>query len=431
MLEDQMRAASPAYAALTQARVINAPELKAKLDEDTVLLEFALGRERSYGWAISRDRITAFRLPARDEIKRAAERLYQLVTAPRRGPARESPAAVRARLKREQAHFVAAASHFSNLMLGPVANELKGKRLVIVPGGELQHLPFTALPVPFCKDLPRCSEQSAGKAPAAAYIPLIAEHEVVILHSASVLASLRLDTRRQRPSKGIAVFADPVFSSDDERFGSRATRSASIEKPGTGVQTRIPRLFSTRAESDVILRNARAGQSLRVLDFEATRALATSGALADYLVIHFATHAFINNDHPELSAIALTALDKQRRPLEGFLRAHEIFNLKLNADLVVLSACKSGLGKEVRGEGLVGLTRAFMYAGAPRVIVSLWSLDDRATAELMARFYKHLLGPDKLTPSAALRAAQVEMWKDSRWSSPYYWAGFIQQGEWR
>jgi CHAT domain-containing protein len=137
----------------------------------------------------------------------------------------------------------------------------------------------------------------------------------------------------------------------------------------------------------------------------------------------------LNSQHPELSGIVLSLVDEEGRSQEGFLRAHEIYNLKLNADLVVLSACGTALGKEVKGEGLAGLTRAFMYAGTPRVIASLWSVRDEATAELMKRFYRNLL-IGKSSPAAALREAQISMSREPRWAAPYYWAGFVLQGEW-
>ena len=157
---------------------------------------------------------------------------------------------------------------------------------------------------------------------------------------------------------------------------------------------------------------------------------ATDAELGQYRVIHFATHGLLNSQHPELSGIVLSLVDGQGRPQNGFLRLHEIYNLRLPAELVVLSACQTGLGKEIRGEGLVGLTRGFMYAGAPRLVTSLWQVDDKATSELMKLFYRGMLGR-KLTAAAALRAAQVEMWRQKDWQSPYYWAAFALQGEWR
>jgi CHAT domain-containing protein len=248
------------------------------------------------------------------------------------------------------------------------------------------------------------------------------------------------------------VLADPVFESDDERVKPKlkgaadapANNSANartrdlppgLERAATesglaGTQLRIPRLPGTRAEAKQILALVPPAQSKGAFDFAASRQTATSADLSEYRYVHFATHGFLDSLHPELSGIVLSMIDEKGNSQDGFLRAHEIFNLKLPAELVVLSACQTGLGKEVRGEGLVGLTRGFMYAGAPRVVVSLWSVNDQATAELMARFYRGML-KQKLPPAAALRAAQVSLLKERRWQSPFYWAAFTLQGEWR
>src|SRR6185503_1848503 len=155
-----------------------------------------------------------------------------------------------------------------------------------------------------------------------------------------------------------------------------------------------------------------------------------SDQLSQYRIIHFATHGLLNSEHPELSGLVFSLVDRQGKPQNGFLRLHEVYNLNLPAELVVLSACQTGLGKDVKGEGLVGLTRGFMYAGAARVMASLWQVDDLATAELMKLFYANMLG-DGMRPAAALRDAQVEMWKQKQWRAPYYWAGFTLQGEWK
>ena len=149
-----------------------------------------------------------------------------------------------------------------------------------------------------------------------------------------------------------------------------------------------------------------------------------------YKIVHFATHSLINNQHPELSGVVLSLVDEQGQPQDGFLRLYEIYNLKLSADLVVLSACQTALGKDIKGEGLVGLTRGFMYAGAPRLVASLWKVSDNATAELMNRFYQKML-VEHLRPAAAMRAAQISMLKQKQWNAAYYWAGFVLQGEWQ
>jgi CHAT domain-containing protein len=190
------------------------------------------------------------------------------------------------------------------------------------------------------------------------------------------------------------------------------------------------RLRFSRQEADAVAALAPANGSLKATDFAASRATATSPELGGYRIVHFATHGLVNNHNPELSGIVLSLVDEAGRPQDGFLRLHDIYNLKLGADLVVLSACRTALGKDIRGEGLVGLTRGFMYAGAPRVLASLWNVDDRATSQLMRQLYVGVLKQNQ-SPAAALRAAQVAMWKSSRWQSPYYWAAFAMQGEWR
>jgi CHAT domain-containing protein len=265
-----------------------------------------------------------------------------------------------------------------------------------------------------------------------------------MLPSASVLAEMRRELAGRKPAaRAVAVLADPVFASDDPRLRP-ASKTAPAEAPlpardltrarrdvglaGSGAA--FPRLAFSRREAEAIVTAAGPGRSAKALDFEASRARATSDDLSNYRIVHFATHGLLNNHHPELSGIVLSLLDRQGQPQNGFLRMHEIYNLKLPAELVVLSAGQTGLGKEVRGEGLVGLVRAFMHAGAERVMASLWKVDDAATAELMKRFYRGMFSQG-LRPAAALRAAQLEMWQQERFSAPYFWAAFVLQGEWQ
>jgi len=207
--------------------------------------------------------------------------------------------------------------------------------------------------------------------------------------------------------------------------------NASARQSGVaGDGVRLPRLLGTRREASEIVKLVPATQYREALDFAASRVTATDPDLSQYRYVHFATHGFLNSDHPELSGIVFSMFDERGAPQDGFLRPQEIFNLKLAADMVVLSACQTGLGKDVRGEGLIGLTRGFMYAGSPRVVVSLWNVNDEATAELMARFYRGIL-VDKLRPAQALQTAQLSMINDKRYAAPFYWAAFTLQGEWR
>ena len=268
------------------------------------------------------------------------------------------------------------------------------------------------------------------------------------LPSASALAVLRKETAGRRPAaRTVAVLADPVFDKDDERIKltitdrSRKESGSEASAPAVGDLTRateevigaggtISRLPFSRAEAEAILSVAPKAGSLRALDFNASRATATSTELSQFQIVHFATHGLLNRTHPELSGIVLSLVDQQGKPQDGFLQLHDVYNLDLPAELIVLSACQTGLGKSVWGEGLVGITRGFMYAGTKRVVSSLWGVQDLATAELMKRFYRAMLGEKQMRPAEALRAAQVEMWRSSRWRSPYYWGGFVLYGEW-
>ena len=272
------------------------------------------------------------------------------------------------------------------------------------------------------------------------------DHEIVNLPSASALAALRRETIARRPApRTVALLADPVFELDDPRVSlevrkaapkrarrpatadlGRALRDGGINNDGFG----LPRLLYSRAEAKAITALAPADAAMIAMGFEATRAKAMSAELSQYRIVHFATHGLLNGEHPELSGIVLSLVDQAGRPQNGFLRLHDIYNLDLPAELVVLSACDTGLGKDVKGEGLVGLARGFMYAGAARVVASLWKVDDEASADLMTQFYRRMLENGK-PPAAALREAQITIWKQKRWMAPHYWAAFVLQGEWR
>jgi CHAT domain-containing protein/Tfp pilus assembly protein PilF len=417
-----IRKASPAYAALTQPQPLGLKEIQQLLEPNTVLLEYSLGDERSYLWAVTQDSMKAFALPKREEIGKVAQEVYQSLTARSVVNSLESPEQRQRRIVDADAQFQQSSTALARMILAPAAAELGTKRMVVVADGALQYVPFAALPLP------------------GATRPLIVDHELVSLPSASSLAVQRLTLANRKPApKGVAVIADPVFSSRDSRFTSRSPSAAAVADDtriiehvgsGSGGPLNVRRLPFTRQEADRILAVAPAASNLRAVDFRANRSLATSGELSNYRYVHFATHGYLDTSRAGLSAIVLSLVDENGKPQDGFLRTHDIYNLKLPAELVVLSACETGLGKEVKGEGLEGLTRGFMYAGARRVVVRLWNVNDKATAALMQRLYVGML-KNKKTPAAALRAAQIEMLRVKQWESPYYWAPFVMQGEWR
>jgi CHAT domain-containing protein/Tfp pilus assembly protein PilF len=444
-----LRASSPHMAELIEPRPFAIAEIQQRvLDPGTLLLEYSLGKERSFLWAVTDSSIHSFVLPAGAEIDRLARRCYELVTERGKQVSFETPEERQQRVASADRGYRDEAARLSAMLLGPAAAFIGNKRLVIVADGALEYVPFAALPDPLSV------ERNGGEGR-----PLIAEHEVVSLPSASVLGVLRKEIAGRRPAPGVvAVLADPVFDRQDPRAQAsqqlEAARTASSRKglktvPGTAGNDKAPvrstreaggpqdtgeerpiRLPFTRAEAEAILGLAPRQSELAALDFDASVKTATSPAMGRYRILHFATHGVLDSQHPELSGIVLSLVDNKGEPTDGFLRVNQIYAMKLPAELVVLSGCKTGLGKEIKGEGVVGLTRGFMYAGAPRVVVSLWDVNDAGTAELMKAFYQAML-KGNARPAEALRAAQLGMMKRPGFSSPYYWASFILQGEWR
>ncbi len=301
--------------------------------------------------------------------------------------------------------------------------------MVIVPDGVLNYIPFSVLTL---------NNQT-----------LINQYELVNLPSSSSLAIIRQNTQNRKPApKTLAILADPIFSADDQRLKtpqklpisptnpylnqlalSRATKTLKKSR-AVGDNNQFTRLPCTRQEAQAILALLPKTETIVAFDDQASLNLAINPQLSQYRMIHLATHGVFNGEDPAYSGIILSLVDAKGTPINGFLRLNEIFNLNLPAELVVLSACETGLGKEIKGEGLVGLTRGFMYAGTPRVLVSLWKVDDQATAEMMTRFYQLIL-EKKLTPAQALREAQLQMQNETEWKSPYYWSAFVLEGEWR
>jgi CHAT domain-containing protein/tetratricopeptide (TPR) repeat protein len=423
-VQADIRQSSPRYAALTQPSPLTLTQIQQELlDPDTLLLEYALLNERSYLWAVTRESLLLWELPGRARIEAAVAEAASLLMARGVAVRGETPSARSQRIAAADAALPKALATLSGMLLQPAAAHLKGKRLLIVADGALQRLPFAALPLP---------------GDAAAQLPLVAKHEIVMLPSASALSVLRAE-QAGRPSapKLLAVFADPVFGSatTGSRNATRILEHLNESTPAGGetatASLAIPPLPYTRQEAIEILKAApSSGSNLSAMGYDANRAAALSPDLGRYRFLHFATHGYVDPDRPGLSALLLSMRDDRNQPVDGFLRANDIYNLRLSADLVVLSACQTGIGKEIRGEGLMSFTRAFLYAGAPRVVVSLWNVNDRATAGLMAAYYRKMLRQGK-RPPAALREAQLELSKQRQWQSPYYWAAFVQHGEWR
>jgi CHAT domain-containing protein/tetratricopeptide (TPR) repeat protein len=397
----RMRREDPALAAMASPEPLTLEQIQREVvDPSSALLEYSLGETRSFLWVVTPGSLHTYVLPPRSRIESAVRSAYRALST-------SAPA-------------VQTLRQLSAMILAPASVEIRAKRLIIVPDGALQYLSFASLLTP-----------GSGR-------PLIADHEIVTLPSASAIAVLRRYPRPRETSRTLAVFADPVFDRRDPRLfvrGAQLTPSnmdsdlaRSVRESGLRDLSRLP---FTRREATAILSLVEPSLRKGALDFDANRRAVMDPDLVNYRFVHFATHGLLNNFHPELSGIVLSMVDASGRSQEGFLSTADVFNLSWNTDLVVLSGCRTGLGKEIRGEGIAGLTQAFMYAGATRVVASLWNVNDAATAALMKKFYQEMLGPKHLAPGAALRAAQLSLQKTKRWSAPYYWAGFVMQGEWR
>lgn len=437
---EQMLEKSPAYAALTQPRVISVDDIQNKIDQGTVLVEFALGDKRSYLWVVTASSINSYELPGRNVIENAANRLREALTARTKAVVGEGLAATMARVDRADTEAWETAAKLSEMLaLDKAVAHPAVKRLVIVSDGELQNVPFSMLPI---SETPEVKAEVSGQkfGSLTGLAPLIAGYEVVMLPSVSVLAEIR---RREASSslsgsaKTVIVMADPVFDGIDARVKRTPVQSAREKGKVRGTRDKVTsqpseifqRLPFTRREANEIISLIPSTSGTKILDFEASRETVNSGLLAQYRIVHFATHGRANDEYPELSGLVLSLVNEKGQARDGLLQLHEIYNLNLPVDMVVLSACETGLGRKVRGEGLIGLTRGFFYAGAKRVVASAWQVNDESTSKLMKYFYQAML-TDQMPAATALRDAQLKMLKLPQRQAPYYWASFTLHGEW-
>jgi CHAT domain-containing protein/tetratricopeptide (TPR) repeat protein len=449
-IENQIRAASPKYAALTAPQPLTLAEVQQKvLDDKTALLEYSLGDEHSYLWAATQGSVALFKLPARAAVDQQAQDLRAALIPPKlrrrivgidvadaqRGLGLSSDPQA---LSGVAAAFASASNALYKTAVEPAAKIIGDRRLLVVADGALNYVPFEAL----------VTGTSGTDYASLPY--LVKTNELVYSPSASVVAIIR-QTATKPAGKNLLLIADPVFNTSDPRAkgaaagaqGSAETRGLSLSSavtdvtgtpasgpaPAGGLQ--LLRLNGTRIEAEQIARLTRAtgGQADVWLDLDANEANMTTRDIKKYRVIHIATHGLLNAERPQFTGIVLSLVGNKSG--DGFLRTDEVFNLNLGGSLVMLSACETGLGKEKRGEGVIGLTRAFMYAGAPTVGVSLWSVADKSTADLMTDFYKRLLATPDASPTASMRAAQVAMIDGKKYAAPFYWAPFVLVGEWR
>ena len=447
-IENQIRSASPRYATLTANNPLTLAEVQQNvLDDQTVLVEYALQAEESYLFAVSKGAVSLFKLPSRANVEKLATDLRaQLIPAKlqRRIVGIDVAEANRglgiaSSAPEDAAPFVAASNALYKAVLEPAAGMIGEKRLMVVADGALNYVPFEVL----------LKSADAGDFSSLGY--LVKTNEVIYAPSASVVAAIK-QQRTKATGRAMLIIADPVFNSNDARAKKGTAPAADAEVRGLGIQgaltdvagTTTPaasgapmeglplaRLNGTRLEADEISKLAKAagGQADVWLDLDANEDNVVTRDVSKYRIIHIATHGLLNAERPQFTGVVLSLVGNKAH--DGFVRTDEVFNLRLGSPLVMLSACETGLGKEKRGEGVMGLTRAFMYAGAPTVGVSLWSVADKSTADLMTDFYKRLLtAGDNTTSSSALRGAQLAMISGKKYSAPFYWAPFVLVGDW-
>jgi CHAT domain-containing protein len=442
-LKAKIRAQNPERDKLTNPEPLKLSQIQQQLDKDTVLLQYSLGKERSYLWLVTPTSLNSYELPKGEEIEKVAKEFYNGLAI--------------------RSFSINSAKKLSEIILKPVQNKLAGKRLVIVADGVLQQIPFAALADPNnsknstsiktsneCRDV-TCNVSRGGINPEPIpdkpgvkntnYQPLMLNHEIVNLPSASTIAIQREKiAKRKIAPKKIAILADPVYSSNDERIIGKSSsfdlnidieleRSALKRSAKTLNRRGWSQLPNTKIEAQEILKLVSDESSVSAFSFDANYNWATSKNLNQFQILHFATHGFVNPEQPELSGIVLSLVNKNGKQIPGYLRLADLFEQDYPAELIVLSACQTGLGKNVSGEGIVGLTRGLMYAGASRVALSLWNVSDEGTSVLMQEFYKQMLQENK-NPTQALRDAQRKLWANPDWRNPYYWAAFTLQGEW-
>jgi CHAT domain-containing protein len=444
-IENQIRTASPRYAALTGTQPQSLPDVQQKvLDDGTVLLEYSLGSDNSYLFAVAPSSVSLFKLGPRSTLdKLATDFRAQLI------PAKLQRRIVGIDVVADQQRglglvegpsenltaFVAAANALYKAVVEPAGSVIGDKRLLVVADGALNYVPFEAL------------VKTTDGADYSSLSYLIKTNEIVYAPSGSVVAAIRQQGNKSS-GKNLLVIADPIFNSNDPRLKGSSAVQASGEARGLGlglesaindvtdssapaVGLQLARLTGTRTEAEEIGKAARTsgGQPDLWMDLNASEDNVRSRDMNNYRVIHIATHGLLDAQRPQFTGVVLSLVGNKSN--DGFLRTDEIFNLRMNPSLVMLSACETGLGKEKRGEGVIGLTRAFMYAGAPTVGVTLWSVADKSTADLMTDFYKRFLGAGGVPAPRAMRNAQLSMISAKKYSAPFYWAPFVLVGEWK
>lgn len=376
---------SPTWTKLAAGPDVSLAEVQSMLPQQHRLVEFSVGKGHAVAWVIERERVRVVKLPPRQVWRTMVEAANGATREPMTPSANTS--------------VVPELQTLSDALLGVLSSGLDSRAgLTVVADGPLYRVPWAALPALYGRAL-----------------------------SLSPSAAVLMEIHRRRaavpigPSSSIAVFDDPVFDAGDERVRKSNAPSAVGASPWRRLR------FSAREAKGVLAVFDAQERQVRATGFDATRVAAIERVLQGHQVVHFATHASVDGRRPSLSGLVFSQVDRRGKPTPGMLRLYDIYPLKIQADLVTLSACGTDDGLVLDGEGVVGLARGFLSAGARRVLASQWKVHDRATAELMRSFYQGLVAR-RLSPAAALARAQQHMRESRRWAAPFYWAAFVLQG---
>jgi CHAT domain-containing protein len=424
-LRVKMAVANPKYAELTSPHVTSVQQVQAVLDKETLLLEYSLGEEKSILWVITQDGMQAYELPAEEAITRQIEQYLPTLRTPLYG-------------KEEIERHIELSRELYRALLQPAARQLQGKsKLIIVPDGNLYYLPFETL----LTDNGGSIDEKSKELPALQSVPyLVKDYTVTYAPSASVLVMLEKNRdKRQRekasPQAPLLAFGDPLYEAAPVPRTVALNVRGAYEERGGGFQRLV--YSATEVEKIAGVYGITLPSDAVNLEENATERRLREMDLTRYRILHFATHAIVGDEVKWITQPALVlSLTGTDDTYDGFLQMSEIFNLRLDADLVVLSACDTGRGKLRRGEGIIGLTRAFMYAGTPSVVASLWKVNDQSTSLFMEFFYHNL--KEGQSKADALRHAKEQLMQARAWSdtvgeeqsfaAPYFWAPFILIG---
>lgn len=404
-IEAEVKRANPQYFDLVKPKIAKVADIQNCLDNDTVVIEYGLSSHGSYVWFITKNSFNSYKLPKVSEIEKPAQIIVDYFRFGTRALSVEAKQEILA----QERSVNDSINTLSSILFNQIESKLKGKRLVIVPSNILQYIPFSAL-------------RLKGK-------PLIINHEIIILSSSTLLLALKNSSSNRIASNSVAVLADPVFQSTDSRLKKATIPKTDFFNSDRAVNFDQNRLPFSGKEAEVIKLLFANENPLILLGFDANLESLLKLGSKPHRIIHFATHSLIDFNYPERSGLLFSKFKENGEEVNGYLTFNDILNLRLDCDLVVLSSCQTAIAKQLPGEGFLGLSRAFFYAGARKIMLTLWRVEDESTAVLMSKFYTFL--KKGLSPAAALRSAQISMLQEEKWKSPYHWAAFQIEGDWK